>query len=138
MIDPLATVSDIADRVGEEITDPGDIRLAESLLRIVSAQVRHYGGDWLDPILAPEVAVAVTIEAASRGYLNPEGYKLERGDEITFERNVVFAGGSTLTPAEIVAVRSAAGKSGLVSVLMMRDVTVADAIASTATGVTGV
>lgn len=129
MIDSLATVQDVADRVGEEITDPGDIRLAEVLLRIVSAQVRHYGGDWMDPILAPDVATAITIEAAARGYLNPEGFKLERGDEITFDRHAIFAAGPTLTPYEIVAVRQQAGKSGLTSVLMVRDVTVTDALA---------
>jgi hypothetical protein len=120
----LATVADIADAVNEEITDQGDIAMVNSILRVVSAHVRHYGQEWPDPILAPEIAVAITIQATTRGYLNPEGFKLERGDEITFDRSDIFAAGATLTAAEIKACRQAAGKSGWYSVLMQRDVTV--------------
>ena len=123
-ITPLATVEDIADRIGEEITERGDVRMAASFLRLVSAQVRAHGAAWPDPIVAPEVAIAITIEAAARGYLNPEGFDLERGDEITFQRDKVFAVGSTLTDVEIKTIRAAAGKTGIWSVQMVRDVTV--------------
>jgi len=122
---PLATVNDIADRVGEDITDRQDVALAGSFLRLVSAHVRHYGADWGDPILVPDIAVAITIEAAARGYLNPEGWNTERGDELTLTRDNLFSRGSTLTPDEITAVRGAAGHSGWSSVPTQRDVTVA-------------
>ena len=121
---PLATVEDVADRIGEEITERTDVRMAQSFLRLVSAQVRACGAEWSDPILAPEVAIAITIEAAARGYLNPEGFDLERGDEITFQRDKVFAVGSTLTDSETKILRTVAGKHGIWSVPMVRDVTV--------------
>lgn len=126
MIASLATVDDLADRVGEVITEQQDIAMAKSFLRLVSAQVRHFGADWTDPILAPDVVVAVTIEAAARGYLNPEGWVTERGDELTLQRDDIFARGSTLTMAEIKMVQQAAvGRSGIVSVPTERVLTVA-------------
>ena len=118
----LATVDDIADRVGEEITSPADISMARAFLRKASAEARHHGLPWTDPILVPEVVVTTVIEAAARGYLNPEGFGLERGDEITLQRQDDFAVGSALTRAEIVVIRAAAGKTGLYSVQMVRDV----------------
>ena len=120
----LATVDEVADRVGEEITDPTDVAMVRSLLRLVSAQVRHHGAPWADPILAPDVVRAVTIEAAARGYLNPEGFSLERGDEITFQREDSFAVGATLTRDEIKMIRAAAGKHGMYAVRIQRDVMV--------------
>lgn len=121
----LASVADLADRVGEEIVHNADVAMANSFLRLVSAQVRHYGADWDDIVLAPEIAIAITIEAAARGYLNPEGWLIERGDELTLSRHDIFSRGMALTPTEVIAIRQAAGRFGLSSVLTTRDVTVA-------------
>lgn len=128
LYNPLARVKDIAGRTGEVIEEAEDVALAETLIMLVSAQVRHYGLNWQNRILAPEIAVATVIEAASRGYMNPAGYGLERGNQMTLERQDVFAAGSILTAEEIKAVRTVAGKVGLQSVLFQRDVTVSDQV----------
>ena len=123
---PFASVQDIRDRTGEDITGDTDIAMAEVILRIVSSQVRFYGKQWTDPILSPDICSAITIEAASRAFLNPEGFQLERGDEVTFQRGNAFAVGSMLNAEEIRQLQAASGRGSLTSATMWRDFYVAD------------
>ncbi len=126
----LGTVAEVAARVGEEIVDDLDIAQCQSFLDLASAQVRHHGDTWENPVLAPAVARAITIEAAARGYLNPAGYQVERGDMITFTRSDPFAVGSMLTETEVAMLRRYSTRGGLHSILLVRDVSVSDVVAS--------
>lgn len=124
---PFATVAELAARVQEQIVESGDVALAEVLLDIVSAEVRLHGDAWPDPILAPAIAKAITIKAASRGYMNAGGYQLERGDMLTLQRSDLFADGEALSAQEIRALRVAAKVSGgMHSVPVQRDVVPSD------------
>lgn len=123
----LATVEELTDRLGEEPTLPEEVAMARYFLRKASAEARHYGLPWPDPILCPDVVRVIVIEVAARGYMNPEGYSLERGDEVTFQREATHAAGSAFTDAEIRMVRQAAGKSGLASVRLVKSALLSEA-----------
>lgn len=116
MVPPLATVERLAARVGEPITDAGDIALAEEVLAEASALVRHYGRAWPDPSTTPAVATAITVAAAARGYLNPAGMQMERSDMATFNRHDEYASGCSLTRAEIAALKEYNINGGIISV----------------------
>lgn len=87
MAGPLATYERVANKVGEPIEDDESIRLANEMLEEASNWVRFYAGhpEW-SAADAPDMAVTITIAAASRGYLNPAGYDKERSDAANFER----------------------------------------------------
>lgn len=113
----LATVSQLASRVGEPITEPADVALAESVLVEASENVRFHGRQgWPYADDAPAMAVAITLAAASRGYQNPAGFDMERGDMVTFNRGKNYVAGCELTPGEIAALRTLGGRGGLRSV----------------------
>lgn len=118
----LATVDELTDRLGEEITSPEEVAMARFFLRKASAEARHHGAPWPDPILCPDVVRVIVIEAATRGFQNPEGFQLERGDEITFQREATHAAGSALTATEIKIIRQAAGKGVLTSARLVKSV----------------
>ena len=68
---PLATVTDLAARAGEEI--PADDPQAGSVLSMASALVRAYvGNDWAD-VEIPDAATQVTVDVAYRVWTNPDG-----------------------------------------------------------------
>lgn len=123
----LATVEELTDRLGEEITLPEEVAMARFFLRKASAEARHHGLAWPDPILCPDVVRVIVIEVAARGYLNPEGYQLERGDEVTFQREGSHAAGAAFTANEIQMIRQAAGKSGLASVRLVKSALLSEA-----------
>jgi hypothetical protein len=133
LLPALGTVAEVAARVGEEIVDDIDVAQCQMFLDLASAQVRHHGDAWTNPVLAPALARAVTIEAAARGYLNPAGYQVERGDMITFTRADPFAVGSMLTETEIAMLRRYSTRGGLHSVLLVRDVMIADTVSAAVT-----
>lgn len=113
---PLATVEQVAARVGEDISDDASVALAEACLEEASAWVRHYGGhDWPDPLTAPAVAVAITIAAAHRAYQNPAGFDTERADMASFKRGERYQVGAELTASEILILTTLAGGGGIVS-----------------------
>lgn len=113
----LATVERVAARIGEAITEPELIALAQEMLEAASAAVRHYGGQaWPDPEKAPAVAVTITVGAAARGFLNPAGLDMERGDAVTFNRGESFVAGVELTRAEIDMLKPFRPGRGIVSV----------------------
>lgn len=101
MAEPLGTVEEVAARVGESITEADETALANSMLREASAQVRFYGLPWETPSAAPEIARTIAVAAAARGYQNPGGLKLERGDAVSIDVDVDYRKGATLTAGEI-------------------------------------
>jgi hypothetical protein len=114
-MEPLGTVSKVAARVGESITTAEEVALATSMLEEASAQVRLYGLPWVDPAAAPAIAVTVTVAAAARGYQNPSGLKLERGDAVSVETTADYSMGAALTAGEITMIRMAANQRGRVT-----------------------
>lgn len=113
----LATVEQIAARSTEEIVTAEEIALANAMLAEASAWVRHYGGQaWPTMAEAPEVAVAITAAAASRGYMNPAGFDMERSDMSTFNRVTEYAAGTQLTRSEIAMLKPFNRRAGLVGV----------------------
>src|SRR5699024_3730364 len=103
---PLATVSDLADWLGEPISEAVDVKRAESVLRGASVLVRTFTDKtWLtdagfvDPDL-PEAVSAVTIQVAARGYSNPEGWSNEAVDDWRGGGRVVPEAGLFLTASE--------------------------------------
>lgn len=114
-MEPLGTVAKVAARVGEAITTEEEKALAVSMLEEASAQVRLYGLPWVDPETAPAIAVTITVAAAARGYQNPGGLKMERGDAVTFDVDTDYRKGATLTAGEITMLQRAANQRGRVT-----------------------
>lgn len=116
-MEPLATVEQVAARSAEEIVSTDEIALAEAMLAEASAWVRHHGGQaWPTMAQAPEVAVAITAAAASRGYMNPAGYDMERSDMSTFNRIPEYAAGTQLSRSEIAMLKPFNRRKGIISV----------------------
>jgi hypothetical protein len=109
-MEPLASVAEVAARVGEPITAPEEIALANSMLKEASAQVRLYGLPWVNPATAPAIAFTITVAAAARGYQNPGGVKLERGDAVSLDIDIDYRKGATLTAGEIVMLQKASNQ----------------------------
>lgn len=108
----LATVGQIAARIGEPISDADDVQLAAAVLTEASEQIRHYAQQpFWTAATAPPVAVTICVAAAARGYLNPSGFDMERGDMVTFNRNKEYVSGANLTPQEITIIK-ALGRTG--------------------------
>lgn len=108
----LATVAQVAARIGEPIEGVDDVKLAESVLAEASEQIRFYAQQpsW-SAATAPAVAVTICVAAAARGYLNPSGYDVERGDMVQFNRTKEYVSGANLTPQEI-TICKALGRTG--------------------------
>ena len=93
----LGTVAQIAARIGEPITAPEDIQLAIAVLDEASEQIRHYAQQpFWSAETAPPVAVTIAVAAAARGFLNPSGFDMERGDLITFNRSKDYVSGAVI------------------------------------------
>ncbi len=108
----LGTVAQIAARIGEPILEPEEIQLAVAVLEEASEQIRHYAQQpYWTAETAPPVAVTIAVAAAARGFLNPAGMDMERGDMVTFNRGKEYVAGAALTPQEITIVK-ALGRTG--------------------------
>jgi len=114
-MEPLGTVPKVAARVGESITTDEEVALATSMLEEASAQVRLYGLPWVDPQTAPAIAVTITVAAAARGYQNPGGLKLERGDAVSIDVDIDYRKGASLTVGEITMIRMASNSRGRIT-----------------------
>lgn len=112
----LATVHDVAARIGEDISSAEDVALAEAVLNEASEWARFYGDPAWGTTTPPPLAVTIVVAAAARGYLNPSGYDMERGDMVTFNRATAYASGATLTAGEIAVLKKLARASGIRSV----------------------
>lgn len=112
----LATVEELAARAAMPLPlSEQDEATAQSCLRRASSLVRQHGLPWPDPEAAPELAKTTTVEAALRGFVNPAGFDMERGDAVTFNRNEVFAQGVYLTRGEKEELATFKPQTGLVS-----------------------
>ncbi|MBT2587945.1 hypothetical protein [Arthrobacter sp. ISL-95] len=112
MAEPLGTVNEVAARVGESITATEDVALANSMLKEASAYVRLYGLPWVSPEAAPDIAKTIAVAAAARGYQNPSGLKMERGDAVTLDVDTDYRKGAALTAGEIKMIQMAANTRG--------------------------
>lgn len=95
----FATVAELADWLGESITaESADNKRAEGALRMASALVRtETGKSWCDSsgvLLAdlPDALGLVTLQAAGRAYVNPDGLTSERVDDAQVSRKVEESG----------------------------------------------
>lgn len=109
----------LASRVGEPITEPADLSLAEESLDASWEFVRLYGKPEWEFLGAdtPAIAKTIALSAASRCYQNPSGFVMERGDSVTFQRYDDFAKGAELTRAEIAALKKVSSTGGRVTSL---------------------
>lgn len=108
----LATVGQVAARIGEPISSAEDVQLAASVLNEASEQIRFYAQQpYWTAETAPPVAVAICVAAAARGFLNPSGFDMERGDMVTFNRTKDYVSGAALTAQEITIIK-ALGRTG--------------------------
>lgn len=125
----LADVTALSDWLGEPITEMGDVKRAEGVLRLASALVRRETGkawatDDEPPVLVsplPEALALVTLQCAARGYTNPDGVQRERIDD----HDVSYRGdeaGLYLTASErdLLAPYSGAMNQGLSTVATSR------------------
>lgn len=114
----FATPADLADWLGEDISDTADIKRAEMTLAVASSLVRRETGrQWLDeqgnlvnPI--PDELAQVTIMSAARAYTNPDGIEdVSEGidDYNVRERRKVQDAGVYLTRAECDLLAGAGG-----------------------------
>lgn len=111
----LGSVERVAARVGEPIETAEDIALANEMLEAASAWVRYYGRPWHSMDDAPSIAVAITVAAAARGYMNPSGFAKERSDAVNFERAGAYGAGVELTPDEIRVLKTLSGQGSIQS-----------------------
>lgn len=107
---PFATVRDLADWVGQDIT--ADDRRAQALLIAASVRVRTYVGStttdkWDDtgdpsapPVPIPDVVTSVTVQVAARVWINPQGLTTEANDDYTRRWSDEAKGGIYLTKEE--------------------------------------
>jgi hypothetical protein len=108
----LATVGQVAARIGEPITTAEDVQLAASVLNEASEQIRFFAQQpYWTAETAPPVAVAICVAAAARGWLNPSGFDSERGDMVQFNRTKEYVSGAALTAQEITIIK-ALGRTG--------------------------
>lgn len=123
---PLASVDDLAARTSVAIETLEAINLANAMLRSASARVRAAGDPNWEDYSAPDIAIEITLDAAARGFLNPGGYSLERGDMLTIQRGAAATAGTALTDDEIDQCRAAAGIPGVAGLGLVRQDTVSN------------
>lgn len=120
MAELLATPDRIANKAGEAIESPEELGLALEMLESASNWVRFYAGQEWTAANAPEMAVTITIAAATRGYLNPAAYIEERADANFVKRVPGWANEAKPSPDEIAVLktfdRNNGGGTGMISI----------------------
>lgn len=112
----LATLQEVAARVGGTIITQEEIDLAYSALLSASLQAIRIGSESWNSRSVPLGVSAIVAQAAARGFLNPEGYDREGTDGVTFGRGASYVEGAELTPSEQRQVKSMAGRAGFIAV----------------------
>lgn len=99
---PLATHGDLADWIGEPITDEADVKRAEGVLSLASVLVRRHVGEtpWGEDASPPDGVKEVVLQCAARSYTNPEGWGNERLDDWGGGQRPVDEWGLYLTKSE--------------------------------------
>lgn len=100
MADPLATLDDLADWLGEVIEHEDAVR-ARSALAAASVLVRaHTGRSEFTTETAADTVRVVVLSCAARAYTNPEGWSHERVDDWGAGGRPVQEAGLFLTATE--------------------------------------
>jgi hypothetical protein len=126
MLPALASVSDLEARLGldpETLTD-GELARARAALADASALVRlESGKTWVDDLgvlTAPDALIRVTLSAAQRNYVNPDGIVQETVGPFA-RRLSDQSTGVYLTKEELAVVRRFRPASGLWTLRTQRD-----------------
>lgn len=100
---PLASVEDLAGWLGEDISEPADVKRAGWLLRRASSLVNEEADRIRSPWTVDDVPPGVqeiVLSCASRAYDNPEGWTGERLDDWMGTGKKVDEAGLFLTATE--------------------------------------
>lgn len=126
MLPALASVTELEARLGldpESLTGP-ELGRAQAALADASALVRLEGGQtWVDEfgvVTAPDAIVRVTLGAAQRNYVNPDG-EIQQSVGPFARRLSDQSTGVYLTKAELDIVRRFRPSSGLWTLRTQRD-----------------
>lgn len=114
---PFATVEELVRRLDFDLSEQ-ELAMAETALEDASALVRAHGKPWPDPALAPAIAKSITVSAARRFMVNPDGLMQSRaGDEtLAWDGLGEQAGSVYLTKAEIKLLQRIARPNGITAV----------------------
>ena len=118
MIEPLASPEEVAAFSDEAWPlNEQDMKLAEACIVAASNLARfHAGQTWETLQETPPVISTIVVKAASKGFLNPAGFQMERGDAVTFNRQDMFASGVQFDAQDMMILRSFKPKGTLFSV----------------------
>ncbi|MFG3405643.1 hypothetical protein [Streptomyces sp. NPDC048142] len=112
--------------MGVEFSEPESLA-AGAALDDVSALARLYGlplwGMNGNPV--PDVVKGVVLAVAERRMRNPEGYVSEMAGEYSYRLPEAGSAGLFFRPDELMTIRQASGRTGLVSIPVNRPVIVA-------------
>lgn len=110
----LATVEQVAARVGEPISSAEEVALAEAMIGYASEQALHYGNPNWVPETVPGVVREVVISAAVAGYQHPAGFESERADSVNFTVHAEWLRGAEFSDRQVRIVQQAGRKHGRV------------------------
>lgn len=118
LIEPLASPEEVAAFSDEAWPlSEQDMKLAEACIVAASNLARfHAGQDWFSRTEAPPVINTIVVKAASKGFMNPGGFQMERGDAVTFNRLDDFASGVSFDAQDMMILRSFKREATLYSV----------------------
>lgn len=112
----LATIQEVAARAGGTIITQEEIDLAYSMILSASLEAIRVGSASWTAASVPIGVRAIVAQAATRGYLNPEGYDREGNEGVTFGRGDHYVEGADLTASEQRQIKAMAGRSGFIAV----------------------
>lgn len=110
----LASVDQLAARVGEPIVSEAEIALATAMLEYASEQALLYGKPTWIADTVPGLVRSIVLEAAARGYMHPAGFEMERADSVTFNVDAEWLRSAEFSDAQIANVKSIAARKGRV------------------------
>lgn len=108
----LATVEQVAGRVGEPITSPEEVALAEAMIEYASEQALFYGDSRWQEATLPGVVRTIIIEAAATGYMHPSGFETERADSVNFTVHEDWLKGAEFSDQQVDMVKRAGSRRG--------------------------
>lgn len=122
----LATVEALEARMAVTFSQVESVA-AGTALDDISALARLYGLPlWgVEGAPVPDAVRAVVLAVAERRMRNPEGYVSEMAGEYSYRLPEAGSAGMFFRPDELSVIRQSAGRTGLVSVPVIRPVTVA-------------
>jgi len=108
VIEPLASPEEVAALADEAWPlSEQDMKLAEACIVAASNLARfHAGQQWTLRDEAPPVVNTIVVKAATKGFMNPAGFQMERGDAVTFNRLDDFASGVKFDAQDMVILKS--------------------------------